>query len=160
MNQYFAEYVRLLDSGSVSAGVYVLSSTSIAAFRPLAAAALGIANPVDAAVRAYAAYRYRTVVAFFDNAALPADPTYPQLSGSPKPFRDGAGPLGANWKNAAPINPLNRNFTFVATAAQREEFLGSATIWTEEELLYAVNDAALTPARRSALAIPMSQAAR
>jgi hypothetical protein len=50
----YAAYQQLVGSGSVQNGVFILNGSALATYRPLAAAALSIANPTDQQVQSYA----------------------------------------------------------------------------------------------------------
>ena len=59
----YQNYQALVTNGAAdSNGVFVLSASGLTAYRPLAASALGIANPTDAQVQAYAGQQYQNSI--------------------------------------------------------------------------------------------------
>jgi hypothetical protein len=137
----YVEYWRLLLNGDVVNGSYTLRTLSIPLYRPLAAAALG-RSPSNADVQGYAAYLYRSMVAFFDNADLPADPVL-GLPAIRKPLqRPGAAPpLGSAWRGSAAFTAFDELFTFDVSDDQRRALVDNQ--WTISQLRYAVDLAAL-----------------
>ncbi|WP_312523058.1 hypothetical protein [Anaerospora sp.] len=87
----YREYWQLLQHGKVVNGSFVLNSDAITDFKDRAAANLGIDNPTDAQVRAYAGSYYKDVTNVFTDA------------------------MGSKWAERTEFKQYNENYTFVIT---------------------------------------------
>uniref|UniRef100_UPI003562ED84 hypothetical protein n=1 Tax=Stieleria sp. TaxID=2795976 RepID=UPI003562ED84 len=88
-------------------------------------------NISDSDVRDYAKTRYLEVVDFFDsnpNAEIPAN------------FQI----LAPNWRALPEFQTFNENYAYTATTDQQDA-LTANSVWTEEQLRYALNQKALQP---------------
>ena len=139
VNTMYAEFWRLVLNGSITADGYLVSDSSVALYRPRAAAALQLVAPTDQQVRRYAAWLYRKTVAFFDNVPLAADAEL-GLGPVPAPLT-GLGPImGTDWSGSAAFAPYNPSFVYTATEPQQVALTSDAQ-WLESELRYSVNNA-------------------
>ncbi|MGA1373007.1 MAG: hypothetical protein ACO3Z6_15580, partial [Pseudomonadales bacterium] len=133
VNARYAEYWRLLLSGSVNNGVYTLSDDDVAFYRPRTATALDISAPTDEQVKAYADWLYRSLVAFFDNVVLPADVSL-GLAEVTAPLR-GLGPiLGFNWRWSGPFTTYDPGFAYNPSDEQSDALTANSQ-WTDAQLL-------------------------
>ncbi len=119
VDSQYQQYWRLRAAGTVVGDSFTLDAGSLALYRPLAAAALGIAQPSDAQVQAYASGQYQSVTTALQNL------------------------LGADWTTVVGSAPVS-NFAYVATQAQIDALTARA-VWTEAELNAAINGSALQP---------------
>ncbi|MDB5851766.1 MAG: hypothetical protein JWP29_5518, partial [Rhodoferax sp.] len=74
LSSAYQGYQTLVSNGALANGVFTLTANGITAYRSFAASALGIANPTDAQVQAYADQQYQNSVFASGNA------TYQQYS--------------------------------------------------------------------------------
>ncbi len=149
--RYYDEYWRLRANGEVVGDAYVLDDASIILYRSRAAAALG-RSPSDLEVKGYAAYLYRSVEAFFDNEALPADTALcpaPDLTNRTCLLAVDAPltgtsltPLGTNWRTQAPFVTFDASFAYTAST-DIATALKEDGIWDENELRFAIDLTAL-----------------
>lgn len=126
VNANYREYWSLLELGSVQSGEFQLSQAGKALYRPMVALKLGIANPTDAQVASYAGDRYSALVTAFTTD------------------------VGNNWHNQSAFQAYNASFSYTATAAQVAT-LSQDAVWTEAELLYAINQNAIDGSASSAI---------
>jgi filamentous hemagglutinin family protein len=122
VNSNYQQYWRLLGNGSVSGGVFALSTASLALYRPLAAAALGITSPTDTQVQSYANSQYQNVVTSLNNLVTPLGTTATAVLGT----------------------SFNSSFSFHASTPEITALTKNA-VWQEGELSYAISKAALQP---------------
>jgi hypothetical protein len=115
---YYTQYQGLMDNGQVVGGSFVLDTSKLDLYRPLAAAELGHAAS-DADVQAYVAGRYSTYDTYFK------------------------GLLGADYATTAKFTTPVASFNYVASDAQVDALTDNA-FWKEGWLTSAVNNAALT----------------
>lgn len=120
VNTTYRNFWRLRANGSVAGGTLSLNSTGLALYRPLAAAALGTANPSDAQVQAFANGQYQNALTYLNSS------------------------LGSSWTGTANGQNYNGGFNYVATSAQVTNLTQNA-VWSENELSYAINRTALQP---------------
>jgi filamentous hemagglutinin family protein len=122
VNSNYQQYWRLLGNGSVTSGVFTLSTANLALYRPLASAALGVTSPTDAQVQSYANSQYQNVVTSLNTLVTPLGTTATAVLGS----------------------SFNSSFSFQADSTQRN-LLTKNAVWKEGELSYAISKAALQP---------------
>ncbi len=126
VNANYREYWSLLELGSVQNGEFQLSQAGKALYRPMVALKLGIANPTDAQVASQAGDRYSALTSAFTTD------------------------VGSNWHNQSAFQAYNASFSYTATAAQVAT-LSQDAVWTEAELLYAINQNAIDGSASSAI---------
>ncbi|WP_162433759.1 leukotoxin LktA family filamentous adhesin [Pseudoxanthomonas koreensis] len=118
----YEEYWRLLGLGTVSGGAFVADAGAIALFRGLAEAAAGTTGLDDAQVGAYIAGRYQALVDYFD------------------------GVYGGGWQSLAEFAGYDAGFAYqVQAGSQQYADLSRNSVWTDEQLRYAINANALEP---------------
>ena len=127
VTQTYTLYASLIRNGTVTGGVFTLSTSAIPLYQALANAALG--RTADATeVRAYAAERYSSYAAVFSKA------------------------YGASWSSRSQFNAnsLDSNFSFTtASPGAVDGLAGSITanaVWQTGQLVAAIDQAALQPA--------------
>ncbi|MCO6453876.1 MAG: hypothetical protein J5I93_01060, partial [Pirellulaceae bacterium] len=121
VGESYRQFWQLLANGSVQDGAYTLNASAASSYGPQAAAALGAPDPTVEQVRAYAADRYSQLVAFFEAN------------------------LAADWMSESEFQVFDPGFNYVATPEQVAD-LTLHTSWTADQLLYALDQAALQPA--------------
>ncbi|GHD53762.1 leukotoxin LktA family filamentous adhesin [Marinobacter persicus] len=115
----YADYWRLLDSGTVENGELNLSKDGIEHYRTLLAARGQSSD--DTAVQDYAAEQYRQATEIFTEA------------------------FGNDWRDDDRLAGYREDFSFQASAAQKEQLTENA-IWTDSELRRSINVVALEAA--------------
>ena len=115
----YQQYWELLDNGSVSGGVYTLTSDATSIYEAAAAANDDVANPTDSQISAYAGNLYQTLVTYFDDN------------------------LPSGWQSTADFTTFNSSYTYTATSAQIAD-LTQNSVWTTAQLSYAIDSSALT----------------
>jgi filamentous hemagglutinin family protein len=116
----YREYWQLKALGSVSGSEFVLDAGNLAFMRPLAELKLGVSGLTDAQVQQFASERFAELESFFSNN------------------------VAGDWRSQSAFQSYDALFAYTASAAQIES-LTSDAIWTENELLYAIELAALRP---------------
>jgi filamentous hemagglutinin family protein len=122
----YREYWSLVDAGSITNGTLTLSTAGLELYRPLAALKLGQLSASDADVRQYVSARYNDLSSGFDTQ------------------------IGSNWRTQAAFQSYDQQFSYVATSAQITA-LSQDAVWTQGELLYAIDKAALGAASGSSV---------
>jgi hypothetical protein len=117
----YQQYWQLLGNGSVQSDGFTLNNSAVDLYRPQAAAALGISNPTSDQVQAYTAGLYGETTEFFDDT------------------------LAADWRSRPDFQAFNPDFSYTATAEQVVD-LTLHTLWTPDQLIYAIDRTALQPA--------------
>ncbi|MBO8141511.1 MAG: leukotoxin LktA family filamentous adhesin [Firmicutes bacterium] len=116
----YEEYWQLRRHGSEEGGVFVLDPESIPIYRIRAAAALGVDDPSDAQVQAYAQGLYQEVADFL------------------------AETLGEEWQLAPEFQSYRSDYTYTATEEQVAALTYGAA-WLPSQLLYQIDANALEP---------------
>ena len=117
----YQQYWNLMDEGSVSAGIFTLSSAGLNLYRVQAAASLQQSTATDAQVQTYANSLYQSLNAFFTQT------------------------IGANFATTAAFVTFNPKYQYTVTSDQQNNLTKNAG-WTTNELQYFVNATALQPA--------------
>lgn len=128
VNANYREYWSLLDAGSVNNGVLTLSTVGLEMYRPLVAIKLNLVNPSDAQVASYATERYSVLTSAFNSD------------------------IGSDWRGQTAFHGYDKQFSYASTEAQKQAFSQDA-VWTEGELLYAIDKAALGAASGSSVGV-------
>ncbi|TVP87776.1 MAG: hypothetical protein EA348_12315, partial [Pseudomonadaceae bacterium] len=114
----YQEYWRLLGLGEFVAGEFVIDASRIDFYRPLAELQTGESGLSDAQVNSLAQARMSQLQDFFTET------------------------VGDDWRSQAPFTAYQQSFAYQASAEQVLALTQNA-IWTEGELRYAVDAAAL-----------------
>lgn len=97
-------------------GVFSLNAPSIAIYRPLAAAALGIAAPTDAQVQAYANAKYQSYAGVFARG------------------------VGADWSSQTEFQAMQPAFVFhVDPSSSLAQALTAGSVWDSKQLIASIN---------------------
>ncbi|MCL5041125.1 MAG: leukotoxin LktA family filamentous adhesin [Gammaproteobacteria bacterium] len=115
---HYREYWRLLELGAFVGDDFVVDASRIDFYRPLAELQSGETGLSDAQVNSLAQARMLELQAFFAEA------------------------VGDDWSTQTPFNTYQQDFAYQASAEQVLALTENA-IWTEGELRYAVDSAAL-----------------
>ncbi|HDZ57697.1 MAG TPA: leukotoxin LktA family filamentous adhesin [Pseudomonas xinjiangensis] len=122
----YREYWSLMQLGTQQDGMLHLDSDALELYRPLVEVKLGQSGLSDADILGFVRNRQSELENSFDES------------------------IGNGWQAQAAFSAYDADFTYVASATQIEA-LGRDAVWTEGELLYAIDQAALEPASGSSV---------
>ena len=163
VNRNYLQYWQLINNGTVNNGTITLTATGLDIFRPRTAAALNIPDPTDDQIQTYANSVYLDTLTFLNanlqywqaiNNGTVSDGTVtlnaaglaifgPQTAAALN-IQDPTDDQIQAYANAAYQNlvadwqKFNPNYNYVATPYQTQN-LTKNSVWTEDELRYAVN---------------------